>query len=498
VSTPARVAPLRIIASNRAPVQPMRSCVLYWMTAARRVRFNHALQRALEWCADLGRPLLIFEPLRVDYPWASERIHRFVLDGMHDNAQALGRRRSVSYLPYVEPAPGEGRGLLAALAADSCVVVTDAFPDSFLPRMLASAAARVDVLVESVDSNGLLPLRAAAKAHVTAASFRRHMQAALDLSDAPLEDPFTRYRRLPPRPALGDAIVERWPPADRALLTPGAKCGSLPVDRGVPMVDRRGGAKAARALLESFVAARLSRYAADRNEPMRDASSMLSPYLHFGHISAWEVFAAIAAAERWHPGRLAVKPTGARHGWWGMSPSAEAYLDQLVTWRELAYNTSAHLTGHDRFDSLPEWARRTLEAHEGDPRPELYTVAQLEAALTNDPLWNAAQRQLITEGRIHNYVRMLWGKRVLTWTCTARGAFEALLELNDRWALDGRDPNSCAGVAWCFGRYDHPWPERPIFGSVRAMTSASTGRKFDARAYTATWSGEGTKQRSGG
>jgi deoxyribodipyrimidine photo-lyase len=494
VSRPAPVAPLRIIASNRVPVQPARAFVLYWMTAARRARFNHALQRALEWCAELGRPLVVFEPLRIDYPWASERIHRFVLDGMFDNATAFGRRRGVSYLPYVERAPGEGRGLLAALVADSCVVVTDAFPDSFLPRMLAAAAARADVLVESVDSNGLLPLRAAAKAHATAASFRRHVQAALDLTDAPLEDPFARYPRLPPKPVLAEAIIERWPVADRALLEPGANFGSLHIDRNVAMVDQRGGAKAARTLLENFVATRLPRYAADRHEPGRDASSMLSPYLHFGHISAWEVFASITAAERWHPGRLAARPTASRQGWWGMSPSAEAYLDQLVTWRELAYNTAAHLAGHDRYESLPEWARRTLEAHEADPRTALYTMAQLEAALTDDPLWNAAQRQLTGEGRIHNYVRMLWGKRVLTWTRTARDAFETLLVLNDRWALDGRDPNSYAGIAWCFGRYDHPWPERPIFGSVRAMTSASTGRKFDARAYIAAWSGAGQKE----
>lgn len=483
------VSQLRITVANDADIHVDRSFVLYWMTSARRRRFNHGLQRSLEWCGELARPLLVLEALRIDYPWASERIHRFVLDGMHDNAAAFRGIRGVSYVPYVEPRPGAARGLLSALTRNACVVVTDSFPGFFLPRMLASAAARVDARVEAVDSNGLLAIRTATKAYASAAAFRRFAQASFDPGDAPAEDPFDGVDLPGVSPEPDDDVAARWPPAAARLLEHGAPLHALRIDRRVPRVTQPGGSNAAQALLDRFVATRLARYADDRIEPVRDATSLLSPYLHFGHVSAWEAFSAVAAAERWNAGRLAPKPNGARHGWWGMSPAAEAFLDQLVTWRELGYNTAAFLPDYERFDTLPEWARRTLAEHEADPRSALYARERLEVGATADPLWNAAQRQLVAEGRIHNYVRMLWGKLVITWTRSAVEAFDALVELNNRWALDGRNPNSYSGIAWCFGRYDHPWPERPIYGQVRSMTSASTGRKFDSKAYIDVWGG---------
>jgi len=175
---------------------------------------------------------------------------------------------------------------------------------------------------------------------------------------------------------------------------------------------------------------------------------------------------------------------GRRAGWWGASADAEAFLDQLVTWRELGFNVCHHNPGHDRWESLPAWARRTLEAHAADPREHRYSLAELEAAATHDPLWNAAQRQLVREGVIHNYLRMLWGKKILEWTDDPRRALEVMTELNDRFALDGRDPNSETGVFWVLGRHDRPWaPERPIFGTVRYMSSANTARKLPVRRY---------------
>lgn len=482
------VPSIRITVRNAADIRGDGAFVLYWMIAFRRTRWNFALQRAVEWSIRLHKPLLVFEPLRAGYRWASARIHRFVIDGMADQAARLAglERRGVGYFPYVEPAPGAGRGLLAALAARACIVVTDEFPCFFLPRMVSRAAADLAVRLEQVDSNGLLPLRAAHRAFPTAHTFRRFLQAELraHLARRPLADPLAGLA-LPPLEALPDAVLRRWPPAPSALLDgSGQMLAGLPIDHAVAPVGRRGGERAAQACLREFLDHRLARYAEEANDPGADARSGLSPYLHFGHISAHEAFAELMARENWTPERLGERPGGSRRGWWGASAAAEAWLDQLVTWRELGFNTAAYLEDYDRYGSLPAWARATLEAHAGDRRRHVYSLADLAAARTHDPLWNAAQTQLLREGGIHNYLRMLWGKKILEWTPSPQDALDAMIELNNRYAVDGRDPNSYSGIFWVLGRYDRPWgPERPVFGTVRYMSSQNTQRKFRLEDY---------------
>jgi deoxyribodipyrimidine photo-lyase len=187
--------------------------------------------------------------------------------------------------------------------------------------------------------------------------------------------------------------------------------------------------------------------------------------------------------EGWKPSRLSDRTDGKRSGWWGMSDGAEAFLDEIVTWRELGYNMTAHAREYDTFASLPDWARATLNDHRADPRPATYTRSQFENAGTHDELWNAAQRQLRREGRIHNYLRMLWGKKILEWSESPEAALDIMIDINNRWSVDGRNPNSFSGIFWCLGRYDRPWPERAVFGRVRSMTSASTHRKHSVSAY---------------
>jgi len=182
-----------------------------------------------------------------------------------------------------------------------------------------------------------------------------------------------------------------------------------------------------------------------------------------------------------------------------MSREAESFLDELVTWRELGYNMASRRPDYDRYESLPDWAQATLAKHAGDPRPEVYTLADFEAGRTHDEIWNAAQGQLAGEGRIHNYLRMLWGKKVLHWSETPRQALAHLIELNNKYALDGRNPNSYSGIFWCLGRYDRPWaPERPIFGSVRYMSSESTRRKFKVDRYVERWAPPENRPGDGG
>lgn len=486
-SSRSAVPALRVRAANAAPVRGDGAHVVYWMTAFRRTRHNFALQHAVRRARELGRPLLVLEALRAGYPWASDRFHRFAIDAMPENAARL-RAAGVAHHAYVEPAPGAGRGLLAALAADACVVVTDDYPEFFHPRMIAAAAARLPVRLEAVDSNGLLPLRAADRAFTAAYHFRRFLQKTLPdhLADAPLEDPLAAGG-FPAHPGVPAAVAARWPAASAALLRGDpAALAALPIDHGVPPVEgATGGAEAGTRRLHDFLDRRLHRYADHRNEVEDGAASGLSPWLHWGFTSTHEILAAVAEREGWTPDRVALgKATGQRAGWWGLPPAAESFLDELVTWRELTFNTAASVPGHDRYETLPDWARATLEAHREDPRPALYPLEALEAGRTGDPLWNAAQGQLRRDGVIHNYLRMVWGKRVLEWTPDPARSIEWLLHLNNRWALDGRDPNSVGGVMWCFGRYDRPWgPERAVFGTVRYMSSENTARKIDVKGY---------------
>ncbi len=476
----------RVRQLNDAPPNPRGAFVLYWMTAARRARYNVALERALAWARELNRPLLVFEPLRCDYPYASERLHRFIIEGMHDNAAAFARA-GVTYYPYLEPSRGAGRGLLAALAAQAALVVTDDFPTFFVPRMIAAAGARLPVRAEAIDANGLAPMRAAGRTFVSAYLFRRFLQTTLrpHLIAFPRENPLVRHGLPPAR--LPRAVTARWRPTPTAALArPETLLADLPIDHRLGPGFASGGARAARRRLAAFVTDRLADYDEARNHPDADATTGLSPYLHFGHLASHEVFTAVAEHEGWTPERVAPVADGARTGFWGLSRSAEAFVDQLVTWRELGFNFCAFTPEHATYESLPPWARRTLAEHADDPRPALYSLEQLTRAETHDPLWNAAQRQLVGEGRIHNALRMLWGKKILEWSASPRAAWAALLELNDRYALDGRDPNSITGLGWCLGRFDRAWgPVRPVFGTVRYMSSESSRRKWRLRDYLA-------------
>jgi deoxyribodipyrimidine photo-lyase len=452
------------------------------MIAARRTHYNFALQYAVDRAAALGLPLLIFEPLRFDYPWASSRFHRFVIRGMRDNQRAL-ERTSATYYPYVEPRKGASKGLLTALSKRAALIVSDDSPIPFLSQMLRKVAQRLPVRLEVVDGNGIYPIHATTRVFTTAASFRRHLQKEIPehLANMPKKNPLAR-RRIEPLQNLDPSIVKRWPPmqlnARESNPTPPAIAGD------VCSLPGMGGPVAARKALAYFLDHRFADYLRLRNEPAAECQSYLSSYLHFGHISAHEIFLAIVAREDWSPGRLAEKPNGSRTGWWGATEATEAFLDQLITWRELGHNMAALDPAYREFESLPAWAQATLNQHASDPREHIYELDTFETSNTHDPIWNAAQTQLVREGTIHNYMRMLWGKKILEWTPSPRDALRVMIELNNKYALDGRDPNSYSGIFWTLGRYDRAWgPERPIFGKVRYMSSKNTARKLKLTNY---------------
>jgi deoxyribodipyrimidine photo-lyase len=494
-----QVPAIRIQQLNRNPRNPAGEYVLYWMTASRRLHWNFALDRAIEHCREINLPLLIFEPLRCDYRWASRRLHAFVIRGMADNAATAAQNGHV-YVPWVEPRFRAGQGLIEAVSAKAAVVVTDDYPCFFLPHMVRGVARRIGVLLEAVDSNGLLPMRATEQVFPTAYAFRRYLQKSLTphLSQVPSENPLAdrSLPRLAKTPALFSGL---WSPASPELLAcQPAALDQLPVDQTVREGVAKGGAVEGTACMAEFLRRKLSRYGEDRNHPDADGGSGLSPWLHFGHVSVHQIFAAMAAQEGWSQSQLGdpKQTRGGRSGWWSMSEAAESFLDELVTWRELGFNMCSKVRHYDRWDSLPDWAQQTLDEHACDPRPHLYSLDQLQQATTHDPVWNAAQRQLLEEGRMHNYLRMLWGKKVLEWSRRPEDALQVLIELNNRFAVDGRDPNSYSGIFWVFGRYDRAWgPERKIFGKIRYMTSDNTVKKLDMQAYLRKWGSSVAKRR---
>jgi deoxyribodipyrimidine photo-lyase len=280
-------------------------------------------------------------------------------------------------------------------------------------------------------------------------------------------------------------VTDRWEAASEDILKADSEfLNALPIDHRVPVVSVHGGADAAQRTLRTFLRDKLHPYPMVRNHPDDDGASGLSPYLHFGHLAVHQVVAELMEREEWTPDRLSVHVNGKRVGWWGMNEGAEAFLDQLITWRELGFNMCSKREDYDRFESLPDWALMDLLKHAGDERPYLYSLEEFESAGTHDPLWNAAQTQLLREGRMHNYLRMLWGKKILEWTSSPQEALAVMVELNNKYALDGRDPNSYTGIFWVLGRYDRPWfPERPVFGKIRYMSSQSTLRKLRVEEY---------------
>ena len=490
------VPEVRIRSATEVALRPEGEFVLYWMTAFRRLHSNFALQRAIELAVELNKPLLVLEGLRIGYRWACDRFHRFILDGMLDN-QKIAENLPITYRAYVEPTKGDGSGLVESLSKLACVTVTDDYPCFFHPKLYGSIVKRWPCAVELVDSNGILPMRGTDRVFTVAHSYRRFMQKEI-VAQAPLfpsMDPWAGIE-LPKLNGLPEQIASRWRFMDRTSLE-SLELSKFQIDHAIKPTGERGGAIAGQKRLSEFKDRKLSDYDRARNEPDEHGSSSLSAHLHFGHVSAHEVFNAIVSTqEPWTWERVS-KPNGKMNGFWNLGSNAEAFMDQLMTWREIGFNMCALAPNYDRYESLPSWAQKTLADHAKDTRPYVYSLEEFEQARTHDALWNAAQRQLVNEGRIHNYLRMLWGKKILHWSESPQSALETMIELNNKYAMDGRDPNSYSGIFWVLGRYDRAWgPEREIFGKIRYMTSESTRSKFSVKGYLGRY-GENTEPQGG-
>ena len=435
--------------------------VLYWVQVTLRARENPAFNFAVEQANRLRQPVLVYHGLRSDYPWASDRLHTFIIESAADLAKDFADL-GVQYEFFLEQnRTAIGESPLVHLARRASLVVTDYFPSFIIPRqtarlrqILETGAGASSPPVIAIDSATVVPLKVLGRAYSTARAIRPALIQALPHFLHPVGTTRPRIRRRIEVPFVTPGL------SDVASLV-----ASCTIDHSVvPSPVFCGGSAAAAVRLETFLDQGLPRYEEERNDPCGRASSGLSPYLHFGNISPQEILLRAREA--------------------GPEDQYSRFQDQLLTWRELSFNFAYHDPAHREPESIPQWARRELEDHGGDPRPVLYSPDQLERAETGDELWNSAQRAYLQEGYMHNYLRMLWGKSVVQWTPDYRQAFRILVHLNNKYSLDGRDPNSYAGIAWIFGKFDRPFYRRPIYGLVRYMSLRAAGKKFDVGAYT--------------
>ena len=470
--------------------------VVYWMTAARRAQWNHALQHAVDLAKQHNVPLVVIESLALQHRWANDRISTFVLQGMVDNRAAFDGT-AVTYIPYVETKRKQASGLLKGWLEHARACVIDDYPTYYPKHVLNVALSVIPCEIHVVDSNGFMAMRAQGRDFSTAYSLRRHLHKTIreHMHEFPQRRPLEAATDLlPADPALVKAIFAQT----NTPITPyeflwrvseGGDIGrealsTLSIDHEVqPVMGKKGGFVEGRRRWKEFFADRLQTYHEKRNEPQERGASGLSPWLHYGHVSVHGILHDIFTHHRWDVSMVNAPNDGRRQGWWGLPEPVEAFLDQIITWRDIGFIHCAMVENHTEYESLPEWAKTTLAEHEADERPYLYTLEELENAQTHDPLWNAAQQQLRQEGIIHNYLRMLWGKKILEWSPDPQTAMDYMIALNDRWALDGRDPNSYTGIGWVMGKFDRGWTERAVYGKVRCMTSASTARKFKTKGY---------------
>jgi len=437
----------RIQRLNDAPIGGGRY-VLYWMQASQRAGCNHALEFAIEQANELGLPLLACFGLTDDYPDANARHYHFLLHGLAETAAALADR-GVQLLVR----RGSPPEVALELSADAAAVVTDMGYLRHQRKWRRHLAREAHSRVTRVESDVVVPVRVASdKEEYAARTIRPKLHRAWGGYLVPLEA--RQLRRDSLDMELDGADVSQ---PDRLL-------DSLEVDRSVvPSAHYPPGRSAGLSRLEGFVADQLRAYADRRNDPSLHIQSDMSPYLHFGQLSALEIALRIREA--------------------GDDENTAAYLEELLVRRELSMNFVWFNERYDSWTSLPSWARATLRAHQSDDRRSVYKRRQLESADTHDAYWNAAMREMTLTGKMHNYMRMYWGKKILEWTRSPATAYRWALAMNNRYFLDGRDPNSYAGVAWVFGKHDRPWQEREVFGTVRYMTAGGLERKFDIDAY---------------
>jgi len=440
------IHPERIRFLNDRPVR-RGGYVLYWMQASQREHYNHALEYAVGEANRLKLPVVVYFGLTDRFPEANARHYTFMLEGLRKTGESLRKRGLRLVVRRISPEEGA-----VALSAEASLAVVDRGYLRIQRQWRTRAAERMRCPLIQVESDVVVPVESASpREEYSAATLRPKIHRRLNEFLTPLRRQAVRH----PSTDLDLGSID----ADDI----DAAVSRLKIDHQVaPSRHHAGGTGRARRRFERFISGHLDHFADRRNDPSVDRLSGMSPYLHFGQISP--LYLALQVSRTSSPGK-------------------EAFLEELIVRRELSMNFVLYNRDYDRYQGLPGWARKTLQAHRQDPRPALYSPSALEAAETHDPYWNAAQKEMLLTGKMHGYMRMYWGKKILEWSRSPRRAFQTVLYLNNTYELDGRDPNGFAGVAWCFGKHDRPWGERAVFGNIRYMNDRGLRRKFDIDGY---------------
>ena len=450
------VAPQRIRKLNSAGLRSDRTYVLYWSQMNRRVDSNQSLLYAAEIANRQNCPVLVYAGLTYAFEPANDRLHTFILEAVPETARRF-QKAGIGYVFYLRRTHSSANDTLYQLAKNAAAVVTDDYPTFIARTHNAAVPRKVDAAYYAVDASCIVPMNEIPDRQYGAYTIRPRIHRLLPTY-------LTEADSLRVKRRFAGAVPEFHTEVTTANIK--QLVASCEIDHSIPPVDEfKGGSLAAQKLLENFLEHKLRRYASRRNEPSENATSQMSPYLHFGHISALEIALRVSAYAKEH--KLIV----------------DDYLEELIVRRELAFNYARFVENPGDLKNLPEWCLLNMKKHAQDKRDPVYSPEQFERAETHDDLWNACQREMLQRGKINGYYRMYWGKKIIEWSHTYQEAAQTMIDIHGRYALDGRDPNTYANIFWCFGLHDRPWPERAIFGKMRFMSLEGMKRKTNTQAY---------------